>query len=85
MENAVAKQRRKLDVDEAVEKIQSSFRAFNSRRHFKRSLYKLMIFKNIVDTKVHKIEMGVYRAFEILYFNSKGIQKSDEDLESDQN
>ena len=30
-----------------------------------------MIFKNIIDTKLHKIEMKLYRAFEVMFFNSR--------------
>lgn len=47
-----------------------------------------MIFKNVIDTRLHKEEMKLYRAFEALFFNSRdrvkdSILKDDSDL-SDQ-
>ena len=46
-----------------------------------------MIFKNIIEMKIHKVDMKLYRAFEVLFFNSRkdviGMKKIDDEQVSD--
>ena len=67
----MSKQKQKYAKEDSVVKIQNQYRVYLSRRKFKRSLYKLMIFKNIIDTRIHKEDMKLYRAFEVLFFNAR--------------
>lgn len=67
----MSKQKQKYAKEDSVVKIQNQYRVYLRRRKFKRSLYKLMIFKNIIDTRVHKEDMKLYRAFEALFFNAR--------------
>lgn len=48
----------------AAVKIQRQARVMISRNNFRVSLYKLILFKNIVETKMHKEKMQMLFAFE---------------------
>ena len=63
MEQAVYKQKEKYIAEESCVKIQRLIRTYLNKRRFKRSLFKLLILKNIVDSKLHRDNMRVYRAF----------------------
>ena len=45
------------EIDNAVKKIQKAVRNMIARKNFRLSLYKNMLFKNIVENKVHKERM----------------------------
>ena len=42
-----------------------------SRIHFRNNLYKLILFRNIVENKVHKEKMGMLYAFEQFIINTE--------------
>jgi hypothetical protein len=42
-----------------------------SRKRFRISLYKMMLFKNIVENKMHKEKMSMLYAFEQLIINTE--------------
>lgn len=48
----------------AAAKIQRAARKMLARKSFRINLYKLMLFKNIVENKVHKEKMQMLYAFE---------------------
>jgi hypothetical protein len=48
-----------------------------SRKHFRLSLYKLMLLKNIVENKVHKEKMQMLYAFEQLIINTEDENEPD--------
>ncbi len=52
-----------------------------ARKNFRISLYKLMLFKNIVENKVHKEKMQMLYAFEQLIINTE--DENDEDYYDD--
>lgn len=49
---------------EAATKIQRQARVMIARNNFRLSLYKLILLKNILDTKLHKEKMQMLFAFE---------------------
>ena len=46
-------------------------RAFLARRSFRASLFKMILFKNLVESKVHKEKMSAMYAFEKLLLNAE--------------
>ena len=50
-----------------------------SRNNFRVALYKLILLKNIVETKMHKERMQILYAFEQLIINTEGLESSDDD------
>lgn len=63
----IAVQERKLmsiGIDESARRIQRAARTMINRIHFRHSLYKLIIFRNIIETKVHKEKMSMLYGFE---------------------
>jgi len=65
MEHEVAKRKfLNLDVDEAALRIQRSARFMINRIRFRNSLYKLIVFRNVVENKMHKEKMALLFAFE---------------------
>ena len=50
-----------------------------SRNNFRVALYKLILLKNIVETKVHKERMQVLYAFEQLIINTEDCDGTEED------
>jgi len=65
MEHEVAKRKfLNLDVDEAALRIQRSARYMINRIRFRNSLYKLIVFRNVVENKMHKEKMALLFAFE---------------------
>ena len=52
-------------------KIQGAVRKMLARKRFRLSLYKLMLFKNIVENKVHKEKMQMLYAFEQMIINTE--------------
>lgn len=50
-----------------------------ARKSFRISLYKLMLFKNIVENKVHKEKMQMLYAFEQLIINTEDEGDGDQD------
>ena len=51
-------------IDEAAERIQRAAKLFIKRKNFRTNLYKLIIFKNIVENKIHKEKMSMLYSFE---------------------
>ena len=51
MELAVFKQKAKYAKDECCVKIQTMIRKFLNRRRFKKALFKLLVFKNVIEAK----------------------------------
>ena len=52
-----------------------------SRNNFRVSLYKLILLKNIIDTKIHKEKMQMLFAFEQLIINTEDPnEESNHDL-----
>ena len=61
-----------LSIEEfAAIKIQRQTRVMNSRNKFRMALYKLILLKNIIETKVHKEKMQTLFAFEQLIINTE--------------
>lgn len=58
-------------IDGSVIKIQRAVRRMISRKRFRVNLYKMMLFKNLVDNKVHKEKMTMLYAFEQLIINTE--------------
>ena len=58
-------------IEESVIKIQRAVRKMIARKGFRISLYKMMLFKNIVENKVHKEKMTMLYAFEQLIINTE--------------
>ena len=50
-----------------------------ARKAFRISLYKMMLFKNIVENKVHKEKMSMLYAFEQLIINTEDGAIGDEE------
>lgn len=55
----------------AAVKIQRQARVMIARNNFRVNLYKLILLKNIIDTKVHKEKMQMLFAFEQLIINTE--------------
>ena len=51
-------------INDSVILIQRAARRMISRKNFRINLYKMMLFKNIVENKVHKEKMSMLYAFE---------------------
>ena len=49
-----------------------------NRIRFRNALYKLIVFKNIVENKVHKEKMSTLFAFEQLIINTEEMQEIEE-------
>lgn len=62
-------------VDEAALRIQRTARVFLARKSFRKNLYKLIIFRNIVENKVHKEKMSMLFGFEQLIINTEEMQE----------
>ena len=62
-------------VDEAALRIQRTARVFLSRKAFRKNLYKLIIFRNIVENKMHKEKMAMLYGFEQLIINTEEQQE----------
>ncbi|CDW86827.1 UNKNOWN [Stylonychia lemnae] len=58
-------------IDASATMIQRAARKMIARKNFRISLYKLMLFKNIVENKVHKEKMQMLYAFEQLIINTE--------------
>lgn len=59
------------EMDKAASKIQNAARKMLARKRFRLSLYKLMLFKNLVENKVHKEKMQMLYAFEQMIINTE--------------
>jgi hypothetical protein len=57
--------------EEAACKIQRQVRVMIARNNFRVNLYKLILLKNILDTKLHKEKMQMLFAFEQLIINTE--------------
>lgn len=80
MELAVFNHKSKYAKEDSAIKIQNMIRLFLNRRRFKRNLFKLLVFKNIVEAKLHRENMRVYQAFQRLYF-STNLEEEDRILD----
>eukprot|EP00347_Sterkiella_histriomuscorum_P006696 403351785 len=58
-------------IDSAASTIQRAARKMIARKNFRINLYKLMLFKNIVENKVHKEKMQMLYAFEQMIINTE--------------
>ena len=85
MEHAVAQRKYlSLDLDEAALRIQRSARKMISRIHFRTSLFKLICFQNILETKIHKDKMKMLWGFEQMIINTEvALEKSNENDEEE--
>ena len=54
-----------------------------ARSNFRVSLYKLILIKNIVETKMHKERMQMLYAFEQLIINTEDPDEDEEDEEEE--
>ena len=52
-----------------------------ARNNFRVALYKLILIKNILETKMHKERMMMLYAFEQLIINTEDIDEDDEEDE----
>ena len=59
------------DVEDAILKIQRQSRVYLSCRRFRQCLYRLILLKNIIESKVNKEQMFVLYAFEQLIVNTE--------------
>lgn len=73
MQTAVAIKKETVlpSVDEAALRIQRMSRLFLARKAFRKNLYKLIIFRNIIENKVHKEKMAMLFGFEQLIINTE--------------
>lgn len=69
--------------EKAAVVIQRQARVMIARNNFRVALYKLILLKNIVETKMHKERMQMLYAFEQLIINTEGLDSSDEDAEEE--
>jgi hypothetical protein len=60
-----------LGIDESAERIQRAARKMIARIRFRNALYKLIIFRNIIENKIHKEKMAMLFAFEQLIINTE--------------
>ena len=67
----------KSPQDAAATKIQSQARVWLNKLRFRQCLYKMILFKNIVETKVHKEKMQMLFAFEQLIINTEAEDTQD--------
>lgn len=70
MESAVTKHKDSRNIDDMVIKLQRAFRICMNRDRFRRNFYKLVLFRNIVEVRMHREEMVMYKAFEKLVRNA---------------
>jgi len=78
MQSAVQERKiRSLGIDESASRIQRAARAMIARIRFRNSLYKLIIFRNIVETKMHKEKMAMLFGFEQLIINTEEQQEQE--------
>ena len=78
MEQLVCHQKLRIrGIDESAEMIQRVARKMIARKNFKRSLYKLIIFRNILENKIHKEKMAILFAFEQLIINTEEALNED--------
>ena len=66
--------------EKAAWKIQAMAKVFLNKLRFRQSLYKLILFKNIVETKIHKEKMQLLFAFEQMIINTED-QDTQEQIE----
>lgn len=59
------------DIEEKVVKIQRAVRHMLKKKNFRVNLYKLILFKNIVENKVHREKMSMLYAFEQMIINTE--------------
>ena len=79
MEHAVNERKvQMLGIDESAERIQRAARRMISRIRFRTALYKLIIFRNIIENKMHKEKMAQLFAFEQLIINTEEAQEEEE-------
>jgi hypothetical protein len=65
MESAVNHRKiQSIGIDESAIRIQRAARKMINRINFKNCLYRLILLKNIIETKVYKEKMAVLFAFE---------------------
>ena len=64
-------------INDSVVKIQRAGRKMIARKNFRINLYKMMLFKNIVENKVHKEKMSMLYAFEQLIINTEDGEGAD--------
>ena len=83
MEQTVTRQKlRSIGIDESAERIQRAARKMIARKNFKKALYKLIIFRNILENKIHKEKMEILFAFEQLIINTEEQTKNEENNNS---
>lgn len=58
-------------VEESAIKIQRAARKMIARQRFRHHLYKLLVFRNIVEMKQHKEKMAMLYGFEQLIINTE--------------
>lgn len=71
MESAVTRHQDSRSLDDVVIKLQRALRVCMNRIRFRRNFYKLVLFRNIVEVKMHREEMVLYKAFEKLVKHSR--------------
>lgn len=64
-----------IGIDESAKRIQRAARTMIARIRFRHSLYKLIIFRNLVETKMHKEKMAMLYGFEQLIINTEEQQE----------
>jgi len=65
METAVAVRKwQAVGIDESAERIQRCARKMLNRIRFRNHLYRLILFKSLLENKVHKEKMATLYAFE---------------------
>lgn len=67
-----------IGIDESAERIQRAARKMIARIRFRTALYKLIIFRNIIENKMHKEKMAKLYAFEQLIINTEEAQEEEE-------
>lgn len=76
MQQAVWERRvQSVGVDESARRIQRAARKMIARIRFRHHLYKLLVFRNIVEMKMHKEKMATLYGFEQLIINTEEQQE----------
>ena len=79
MESAVNERKvQVIGIDESAERIQRAARRMIARIRFRTALYKLIIFRNIIENKMHKEKMAKLFAFEQLIINTEDALEEEE-------
>ena len=74
MELEVGKHKAKLSLDDAATKIQLAFKVCLDRKRLSKCVFKLILFRNLVEKRAHNVDIITYKAFEkMLKYKIEGL------------